>query len=163
MVDRSNSYTLLTKPGYGAAMSDHLSAIVRRDGQRGAPGEPVQKATAMYEGRPLANAEEDIFDQGLTFDLETMLDRRKLLKLVAYSGLSAGLLALVGCGGSSGDDASGGSAPEIGSATTGGSTTGDCSDIPEETAGPYPGDGSNGPDVLSQSGVVRRDITSSFG
>jgi protocatechuate 3,4-dioxygenase beta subunit len=35
--------------------------------------------------------------------------------------------------------------------------------IPEETAGPYPGDGSNGPDVLVQSGVVRSDIRSSFG
>ena len=33
-------------------------------------------------------------------------------------------------------------------------------EIPEETAGPYPGDGSNGPDVLNQSGVVRKDITS---
>ena len=36
-------------------------------------------------------------------------------------------------------------------------------EIPEETAGPYPGDGSNGPDVLSESGVVRSDITASFG
>jgi protocatechuate 3,4-dioxygenase beta subunit len=35
--------------------------------------------------------------------------------------------------------------------------------IPEETAGPFPGDGSNGPNVLTESGVVRRDITSSFG
>jgi protocatechuate 3,4-dioxygenase beta subunit len=35
--------------------------------------------------------------------------------------------------------------------------------LPEETAGPYPGDGSNGPDVLGESGVVRSDITSSFG
>ncbi len=35
--------------------------------------------------------------------------------------------------------------------------------IPEETGGPYPGDGSNGPDVLSESGVVRSDITASFG
>jgi len=35
--------------------------------------------------------------------------------------------------------------------------------IPEETAGPFPGDGSNGPDVLSQTGVVRKDIRSSFG
>ena len=33
----------------------------------------------------------------------------------------------------------------------------------EETAGPYPGDGSNGPDVLNQSGVVRKDIRASFG
>ena len=36
-------------------------------------------------------------------------------------------------------------------------------EIPDETAGPYPGDGSNGPDVLTQDGVVRADITSSFG
>ena len=36
-------------------------------------------------------------------------------------------------------------------------------EIPEETAGPYPGDGSNGPNVLSESGVVRSDITGSFG
>ena len=36
-------------------------------------------------------------------------------------------------------------------------------EIPEETAGPFPGDGSNGPDVLTESGVVRSDITSSFG
>lgn len=35
--------------------------------------------------------------------------------------------------------------------------------IPEETAGPYPGDGSNGPDVLTQDGIVRSDIRSSFG
>jgi len=36
-------------------------------------------------------------------------------------------------------------------------------EIPEETAGPYPGDGSNGPNALTESGVVRSDITSSFG
>ena len=36
-------------------------------------------------------------------------------------------------------------------------------EIPEETAGPYPGDGSNGPDVLETDGVVRSDIRSSFG
>ena len=35
--------------------------------------------------------------------------------------------------------------------------------IPEETAGPYPADGSNGRNILNQSGVVRSDITSSFG
>ncbi|MGH9036965.1 MAG: intradiol ring-cleavage dioxygenase, partial [Acidimicrobiia bacterium] len=35
--------------------------------------------------------------------------------------------------------------------------------IPRETGGPYPADGTNGPNVLTQSGVVRRDITGSFG
>lgn len=34
---------------------------------------------------------------------------------------------------------------------------------PTETAGPYPGDGSNGPKVLTADGVVRSDIRSSFG
>src|SRR3954465_14936540 len=36
-------------------------------------------------------------------------------------------------------------------------------EIPSETAGPYPGDGSNGPDVLDDSGIVRHDIRRSFG
>lgn len=37
------------------------------------------------------------------------------------------------------------------------------STIPDETGGPYPGDGTNGANVLIQSGVVRSDIRSSFG
>lgn len=38
-----------------------------------------------------------------------------------------------------------------------------CTLIPQETSGPYPGDGTNGPNVLTQSGIVRSDIRSSFG
>ncbi len=49
----------------------------------------------------------------------------------------------------------------------GGSTTtspeSGLSAVPEETAGPFPGDGSNGVNALTETGVVRRDITSSFG
>ena len=36
-------------------------------------------------------------------------------------------------------------------------------EVPTETAGPYPGDGSNGPNVLDDSGIVRHDIRRSFG
>ena len=36
-------------------------------------------------------------------------------------------------------------------------------EITDQTAGPFPGDGSNGPDVLAESGIVRGDIRSSFG
>lgn len=36
-------------------------------------------------------------------------------------------------------------------------------EIADETAGPFPGDGSNGPDVLSERDVVRADITRSVG
>ena len=35
--------------------------------------------------------------------------------------------------------------------------------IPSETGGPFPGDGTNGANVLTQKGVVRSDIRSSFG
>lgn len=38
-----------------------------------------------------------------------------------------------------------------------------CSLIPTETGGPFPGDGTNGPNVLTQSGSVRSDIRASFG
>jgi protocatechuate 3,4-dioxygenase beta subunit len=38
-----------------------------------------------------------------------------------------------------------------------------CSPIPEETDGPFPGDGSNGPNALAQAGIVRSDIRTSVG
>ncbi len=38
-----------------------------------------------------------------------------------------------------------------------------CETIPQETAGPFPGDGSNGPNVRTLDGVVRSDIRSSVG
>ena len=50
----------------------------------------------------------------------------------------------------------------VGAVATGTATAAP-SEIPEETAGPFPGDGSNGPNVLTESGVVRQDITKSFG
>lgn len=53
----------------------------------------------------------------------------------------------------------GGADSESDGGTTG---SGSCETIPEETAGPYPGDGSNGPNVLALSGIVRSDITTSI-
>jgi protocatechuate 3,4-dioxygenase beta subunit len=100
-----------------------------------------------------------IFDRGLSFDLATIVDRRRALKLIGFTGISAGLL--VACG----PTVIGSASISPGSSTTssGSSAATSCDPIPEETAGPYPGDGSNGPDVLNQSGVVRSDIRSSFG
>jgi len=37
------------------------------------------------------------------------------------------------------------------------------SPIPDETQGPFPADGSNGPNVLADGAVLRRDLTTSFG
>jgi protocatechuate 3,4-dioxygenase beta subunit len=74
------------------------------------------------------------------------LDRRQLFRVAAKFGVSVGAFQLFGCASSSLAD----------------TTTGACSVIPEETAGPFPGEGSNGPNVLNQTGVVRGDIRSSF-
>jgi protocatechuate 3,4-dioxygenase beta subunit len=108
-----------------------------------------------YEGRPLAKPDEEIVDQGLGFDLGTMMGRRRVLRTL---GIGIAGLGLAACGGNSSGSSSSSSS---GSSTT--ATAAASGEIPDETAGPYPGDGSNGPDVLEQSGVVRSDIRSSFG
>ena len=95
---------------------------------------------------------------GLQRDLlatRTAMNRRGLFGLVAGFGLGVSGLQLLGCGKSA-------AAPSDTGTTTGGSTSSACSRIHEETQGPFPGDGSNGPNVLNQSGVVRADIRSSF-
>lgn len=85
-----------------------------------------------------------------------VLNRRGLLRLAAGFGAGVGALSLAACGR---NPAAPSSELESSSST---STSGCVAKIPEETAGPYPGDGSNGPDVLGQTGVVRSDIRSSF-
>jgi len=100
----------------------------------------------------------------LQFDLETLFTRRRALGLIG----AAGAAFLVGCSsdtGSGGEASGSGSAPGPGGAALGGTSSGETADgaIPEETSGPYPADGSNGVDVLDDSGIVRTDIRSSFG
>ncbi|HVH23859.1 MAG TPA: intradiol ring-cleavage dioxygenase [Pseudonocardia sp.] len=92
----------------------------------------------------------DEHDLGLQHDMSVLLGRRRLLGVLA----GAGLAAVAGCavGGGPGGPPGGGAV-----------AAGSVGEIPQETAGPYPGDGSNGPNVLTESGIVRSDITSSFG
>ena len=103
---------------------------------------------------------------GLVHDLDTLIqtaaDRRRVLRWLALGSVSA--LPLVACGG--GGDASGATTSSS-SGTGSGGTTGSCSVIPSETAGPYPGDGSNSngsriANALTLSGIVRSDIRSSI-
>ena len=115
-------------------------------------------------------------DRGLEYDLRTLLARRRVLGLFA----GAGLATVVGCSAdddpaAATDDAATGTGPSASASSPSASpspstestgtteTTGATEEIPEETAGPYPGDGSNGPNVLTQSGIVRSDLRSSFG
>jgi len=78
-------------------------------------------------------------------------------------------LAIIACGGGS-DSEAGTSTSDSGSDSSGsaGSSPDSCSVIPSETSGPYPGDGTNSNssgtvNVLTMSGIVRSDITPSFG
>lgn len=110
--------------------------------------EPVRTPHGpTYEGRPLDRPHEEVVDQGLPFDVGTLVSRRRVLSLI---GVGLGTLGLAACTPSSDGTTT---------ATTGSTAEGE---IPDETAGPYPGDGSNGPDVLEDSGIVRSDIRSSI-
>jgi len=121
---------------------------------------------------------------GLEHDLRALVQqqqqRRQMLRwLGSMSTLAAtATLPLVGCGGG-GDAGSTGtttgtttstgssSTDTTSSTSTGGTSVNTCSVAPEETAGPYPGDGSNTSNgatsnVLALASIVRSDIRSSI-
>ncbi|MFC9557124.1 dioxygenase [Rhodococcus sp. NPDC056960] len=99
-------------------------------------------------------------DRGLSHDLKSMLSRRRALFVFG----AAGATALAACS-TAGSTAASSSTTEAAAAATAKTVSdGTCvAAAPQETAGPYPGDGSNGPNVLIESGIVRQDIRSSFG
>lgn len=110
---------------------------------------------------------------GLHRDLAALIDRRRALRWMG--GLTmAGVLAACSDGESTGT----GEASTTSEATadqayfdTAADTAHDTAavevgagdEIPDETAGPFPADGSNGPNLLAEEGVVRSDITTSIG
>ena len=100
-------------------------------------------------------------DHGLTHDIDAMLNltasRRQSLRWL-FAGAAA--LPLAACGGGGG---------AAGTETTASTTASNaaCSVIPEETGGPFPGDGTNSSingvaNALILAGVVRSDIRTSF-
>lgn len=112
-----------------------------------------------YEGRLLDRPDEDVVDQGPAFDIRTLMTRRTVLGVGAAG---VGVLALAACSDGSSSSASTSSASAASSTGASTATLPDA-EIPDETAGPYPADGSNGPDVLEESGIMRSDIRSSIG
>ncbi|MGH3691023.1 MAG: intradiol ring-cleavage dioxygenase [Microbacterium sp.] len=115
-------------------------------------------AGPAYEGRLLDRADEEVVDQGAAFDIRTLMSRRGVLGL---AGLGVGAVVLAACAPAASGGTSSTPTPAATSEGFGGGASG-VGEIPDETAGPYPGDGSNGPDVLEDSGIVRQDIRSSI-
>jgi protocatechuate 3,4-dioxygenase beta subunit len=99
-------------------------------------------------------------NEGLSRDLETLTRRMVQRRQVLRWALGGSLISLIGCSSSDDDPETAGSGAPV-------QNGGTCSPIPEETAGPYPGDGTNGnatgvANALVLAGIVRSDITSSF-
>jgi protocatechuate 3,4-dioxygenase beta subunit len=135
--------------------------------------------------------DDDNHDRGLQFDVQTLMHRRRALMLLGGAGAlllvgcgaeekTGALATSTSTNSAAGTATTAGtlapSATATNAAATGTATalvspipTGDTpasacvAGIPEETGGPYPADGTNGPNVLTQSGIVRQDIRSSFG
>jgi protocatechuate 3,4-dioxygenase beta subunit len=103
-----------------------------------------RSASKMFQGldRQMTDHHDDHFDGGFTEDLPRLIGRRRLLSLMG--GL--GVLSLSGV-------------PALAL---------ECVALPWETAGPYPADGSNVKagqvvNALTQEGVIRTDLRTSFG
>jgi protocatechuate 3,4-dioxygenase beta subunit len=91
---------------------------------------------------------------GLVHDLRAIsLSRRRMLRMLGGAALVPIVGGCTSSNASDGVDAGGGDA-------TGGAS---CAEIPSETGGPYPGDGSNGVNALTATGIFRSDIRPSFG
>jgi protocatechuate 3,4-dioxygenase beta subunit len=112
----------------------------------------------MTHQGPTEGHEPDIYDLGLQADLamwqHSPIERRQLLKLGAL-----GLGTLLAASGANAALAAGNTVSDLAAACV---TT-----IPQETAGPYPADGSQASNTtlnaLALSGIVRQDIRTSLG
>ena len=131
-VDRGRHQVLahVTLPGVAVAVpvvqAVHSARILSGTAQ-------AQLMPASDPDRTMTTEEHDL---GLSHDLPRLISRRRALGLFAGGH---GTAALAACG------APGGREDTTGAATA--ESGGSASEIPEETAGPYPGDGSNGPNV----------------
>lgn len=119
------------------------------------------------------DADGEVIDEdhrGLVYDITTLIDRRKALGLFGAASLGALLAACAPTPARTTptvvvtpSSAASMSPSASASASAAGPSSGPVAEVPDETNGPYPADGSNGVNVLDDSGIVRTDIRSSFG
>ena len=145
-----------------------LSIRSRRPFPQVSEGGEAPAVTPTFEGRAFHRPAEDVEDQGAAFDVGTLVSRRNALGIF---GAGAGALVLAACGVQEGASSSSGStSASAGSSSPAASSSSAASASPSatltemvtENARPYPGGGSNGPDVLDASGIERSDLTTSI-
>lgn len=104
--------------------------------------------------------------QDMTVLFHAMPDRRRLLRMMSLGALAP--VSLMACNSGTTDSTTDTTSTTSGTTTSTGTTattsagSGSCSAIPSETAGPYPGDGTNGANALVLSGIVRSNIKGSL-
>lgn len=104
-------------------------------------------------------------NQDMVLLFRAMPDRQRLLRMMSLGAIAP--VSLMACNSGTTDATTDTSASTTTStstttASTATPSTGSCSAIPSETAGPYPGDGTNGPNALVLSGIVRSNIKGSL-
>lgn len=113
------------------------------------------------EGATL-HAVTDAHDRGLRADLALLARRRALRWLLAAGAAPLAAPWLAACGGDAAPSGTPppGPGPDLGAGLDAGPR---CETVPAEIAGPFPADGSNGPNVLALEEIVRGDLRPSFG
>jgi protocatechuate 3,4-dioxygenase beta subunit len=117
-------------------------------------------------------------NQDLAVLFRAMPDRRRLLRMMSLGAIAPiAPISLMACNAGTSDSSTTSttststgttattttSTGTTSTGTTSSTTTGNsCNAIPSETAGPYPGDGTNGPNALVLSGIVRSNIKGSL-
>lgn len=117
--------------------------------------------TDFIEKHRMSNAQHhDDHDKPLREKLADVLARERMSRRMALRRLGVASLlmsplawATVGCGDAVEGESLLSTTPVVSS----------CTVIPTETGGPFPGDGTNGPNALTASGIVCGDIRASFG
>src|SRR5699024_288087 len=105
----------------------------RGAGENPAGAVPVEDAPRnRFEGRSLTRPEEDLEDQGLSFDIATAVTRRGALGVLGGGAVAAVLTACTAGEATSSGASDGGGA-------SGGTSASSLTEMPGETAGPYPG------------------------
>ncbi|WP_375383703.1 3,4-dioxygenase subunit beta [uncultured Microbacterium sp.] len=141
-----------------------------REPQTTTPRDTSARTTADARWLDAHGSPIDEDHRGLVYDVQTLVNRRRALGIFGGIALTSLLAA---CGATATAETTPSATPSAptptptpspsATPTTAAAASEPLPAVPDETGGPYPADGSNGVNVLDDSGIVRSDIRASFG